>query len=243
MISLETLQNLSKKYQTNFRNIVREYIQHQFLYFFYQTPQSEKFLFKGGTALRFIYQSPRFSEDLDFTGVQIHSSREIDDLFLETARQLENAGLSVALKDGGATSGGYLGALECRVYDTLERIRFEVSLREKRERKNGKTSTVVTEYSPPYTVWHLASEEIVKGKIHALLERQKPRDYYDFYFILRHQELHACIQKGDINKVKKLLQTSRINFTRELSVLLPKSHHGILRNFKDILNRETKRFL
>lgn len=38
---------------------------------FYQEKEAEAILFKGGTALRLIYQSPRFSEDLDFSGFKI----------------------------------------------------------------------------------------------------------------------------------------------------------------------------
>ncbi len=32
---------------------------------------SESLLFKGGTVLKLIWRSPRFSEDLDFTGSKI----------------------------------------------------------------------------------------------------------------------------------------------------------------------------
>ena len=39
-----------------------------FLSYLYQEPGSEKLLFKGGTALRIVFKSPRFSEDLDFSG-------------------------------------------------------------------------------------------------------------------------------------------------------------------------------
>src|SRR5581483_4538838 len=46
----------------------RDYIQHLFLYLLYTAPRREKvgFHFKGGTAIRIVYGSPRFSEDLDF---------------------------------------------------------------------------------------------------------------------------------------------------------------------------------
>jgi predicted nucleotidyltransferase component of viral defense system len=68
MIETETLENIAKKEQTAvFPNIIREYIQHLFLTELYQLSGSEKLLFKGGTALRIVYHSPRFSEDLDFS--------------------------------------------------------------------------------------------------------------------------------------------------------------------------------
>ena len=68
MISKEILEKLSKQYQMGvFPNIIREYFQNVFLSELYKLPEASKLLFKGGTALRIIYGSPRFSEDLDFS--------------------------------------------------------------------------------------------------------------------------------------------------------------------------------
>ena len=68
MISIESFEKLSRQHQMGvFPNIVREYFQHIFLGELYKLPDAEKLLFKGGTALRIIYGSPRFSEDLDFS--------------------------------------------------------------------------------------------------------------------------------------------------------------------------------
>ena len=71
MLSRENLKEFTDKYQTIEKNVAREYVQHLFLSLLYKIPSSEKLLFKGGTAMRIIYQSPRFSEDLDFTGQNI----------------------------------------------------------------------------------------------------------------------------------------------------------------------------
>ena len=68
MISNEALEKLARQHQTGvFPNIVREYFQHIFLSELYKLPESDKMLFKGGTALRIVYGSPRFSEDLNFS--------------------------------------------------------------------------------------------------------------------------------------------------------------------------------
>ncbi len=74
MLNKETLQKLAIQYQTSlFPNIVREYFQHLFLSELYKFPDGEKMLFKGGTALRVIYGSPRFSEDLDFSLLELRN--------------------------------------------------------------------------------------------------------------------------------------------------------------------------
>ena len=68
MIAKESIKKLSLLLRTaEFPNVVREYFQHLFLSYLYSLEGSEKMLFKGGTALRIIYGSMRFSEDLDFS--------------------------------------------------------------------------------------------------------------------------------------------------------------------------------
>lgn len=67
MLSEKAVREFAVKYQTSELNITREYFQHLFLSALYSQSHSEKLGFKGGTALRIIFNSPRFSEDLDFT--------------------------------------------------------------------------------------------------------------------------------------------------------------------------------
>lgn len=67
MITIEALEKLARQQQTSvFPNIVREYFQHVFLGELYRLPEAERMLFKGGTALRIIYGSPRDFYDLYF---------------------------------------------------------------------------------------------------------------------------------------------------------------------------------
>ena len=48
------------------RNLLKEALQAYTLNFIYGSTYGEKFLFKGGTCLRFCFDLPRLSEDLDF---------------------------------------------------------------------------------------------------------------------------------------------------------------------------------
>ena len=66
MLDNRYLTKLAVKQQTTEVNIRREYVQHLLLSYLYQQPAGENLFFKGGTALRLVHQSPRFSEDLDF---------------------------------------------------------------------------------------------------------------------------------------------------------------------------------
>lgn len=242
MLSHDTIKEFTKRFQTVEKNTIREYIQHLFLSYLYKQRGAEKLLFKGGTALHFIYQSPRFSEDLDFTGQNIFQYREIDNLFINSLSEIEKLGVKISFKEAKSTTGGYLGIIHYELFDFLEDMKFEISLRKGREMQ-GEIITLINDYIPAYVLIHLSSSEIVREKIVALLSRQKPRDYYDFYFFLRHPELNKFVARNTFKKVLENLEKEKINFKEELSVLLPRSHQMVLKDFKSNLIKEIKRFI
>src|SRR3972149_1697860 len=67
MITKDQIKNLSEIFQIDEFSIFREYLQLIFLSYLYQEKGASKIIFKGGTALRLLFGSPRFSEDLDFS--------------------------------------------------------------------------------------------------------------------------------------------------------------------------------
>lgn len=241
MLSKDALKEFTKKLQTLEINIAREYIQHLFLSSLYKLPEAEKLLFKGGTALRFIYGSPRFSEDLDFTGENI-SYQLIENLFVNALSEIEKEGIKISFKEAKPTSGGYLGIIHYELFDFKEDMKFEISSR-KGKKLAKEIITIVGDYTSVYTIVALSKQEIVDEKIKALLAREKPRDYYDLYFILRHPVLNKHLPKNTLKKVKENLLKKEINFKKELGVLLPVSHHQILKNFKINLLSEMEKFL
>src|SRR3989344_7141139 len=114
MINNEVLEKLSRQYQTGvFPNIVREYFQHVFLGELYKLPDAGKLLFKGGTVFRIVYNSPRFSEDLDFSLFGVPSNEVgsfIDGLFIDVLEKLESTGIKIDINNKSApTSGVYFG--------------------------------------------------------------------------------------------------------------------------------------
>lgn len=230
MMNTESLKEFIRKYQTGQKNIVREYIQHLFLASLYKIDGSEKLLFKGGTALRLIYLSPRFSEDLDFTGQGISHYTEIEDVFISALSEMNQSGIDISFKEAKTTSGGYLGIIHYDDYDISEDMKFEISLR-KSKITQGELVTISSEFVPPYILMQINPKELVSGKIAALLSRRKPRDYYDLYFLLRNPQLSRFIDKKKLKLASQALKQEKIDFKRELSILLPASHHKILKNF------------
>jgi predicted nucleotidyltransferase component of viral defense system len=55
-----------KEVQQNNFDMLREYLQCRILEIIYKSSISSKLIFIGGTALRIVHQTQRFSEDLDF---------------------------------------------------------------------------------------------------------------------------------------------------------------------------------
>src|SRR3990167_2129233 len=60
-------ENFSKKLKIDSMQIVREFWETIILKGLFDSPEGKALIFKGGTSLRLVYGSSRFSEDLDFS--------------------------------------------------------------------------------------------------------------------------------------------------------------------------------
>ena len=235
MISDSAISLLATKIQSTEANIRREYFQHQFLRYFYQLPDSNRVFFKGGTALRVVYNSPRFSEDLDFSSPL--SASRLENLIVDTLHHIRGENIEADISEAKQTSGGYLAILN------LDRtpVQLEISSRSTPV-PNGEPVTVVSDYCPPYTLVILSRDQLVREKLAALQTRSKPRDFYDFYFLLR-ANITPAKDKQILSQVKKVLEKKDINFTKELKVFLPHTQWPIINDFKATLLTEISRYV
>lgn len=248
MIANETLEKIAQRQQTSvFPNIVREYFQHVFLMELYKVPEAEQLLFKGGTALRIVYGSPRFSEDLDFSlvGVPSHQVKKfVEDLFVKVLEQIEQVGIRVELGEkSDVTSGGYFGVATLHLLD-YPPVGVEVNISSRDSRNiRGEVDSVVGDFAAPYTVVHLPQTELVEEKVFgALLQRRKPRDFYDLYFMLRKGMLSADQKKRLAKKQNEIATAANtINFRGELGAFLPVDQQSIIRDFTRMLEAEIGR--
>ena len=237
MIAPDVIKKLALKYQTTELNVVREYFQHIFLQYFYRQKQSGKIYFKGGTALRIIYQSPRFSEDLDMSS-EIKNIPAIEGLALAAVAEIEREGIKAEIKESKRTSGGYLAIIHFFYNSQPIAVQIEISLRKKKA--SGESVTIASDFIPPYTIIQLSLDELVEEKIKALLSRKKPRDFYDIYFLLR-ANLISTGGKKLLTSISDVLAETKISFSKELKIFLPKSHWPILKSFPAALKREINR--
>ena len=167
MISIEALEKLGKQYQMGvFPNIVREYFQHVFLSELYKLPDAEKLPFKGGTALRVIYGSPRFSEDLDFSlfGVAHNEIKPfVEGLFVHVLSEMASAGIKVDLGDKvGTTGGGYFGVAALRLFE-YPPVGVEINISARiGQSVTGEVDSVANNFVPTYTIIHLPQNNLVE---------------------------------------------------------------------------------
>ena len=244
MIEKRQVQKLIDRWQTTADNVMREYFQQLFLSHLYQEKGSDSLLFKGGTALRIIWQSPRFSEDLDFTGANI-SIKSIEALMEGSLARIEMEGIKTEIIESKSTSGGYLAIFQFKTDEYKSRIQIEVSLRDGKKAL-GTAALIQSDLVMPYTLIHLKEKVLVFEKITACLTRGKARDFYDLYFILRSRMAFkdAFIQDKQLkSKIIKTIKSGKLDFKRELKTFLPVSQHMVIKGFPETLLAEIERNL
>lgn len=182
MITPQEVQKLAQKFKTNQTVIFREYLQLLFLRSLYAAPNSERIYFKGGTAIHLLWNSFRFSEDLDFT-VDFSESRFLKFIPKVFSNLLINEGLAIKEKEsvvGKSYLLTYFGdVLLFKVFVSLD-----FSFREKP--KLTSYTFIKTDFPIIFTsfVYHLMPEELLAEKIRAILTRRKGRDFFDLWFLL-----------------------------------------------------------
>ena len=228
--------SLQKSLGISQEQIIREEYEMIILKKLFESGIGKSFVFKGGTALRLAYGSPRFSEDLDFSSSEV-TIDQIEDIVIDTIREIEREGIKIDIKESKKTTGGYLAIISFSLQGQKIDIKLEISQR--KEKNIGEIITIINDYIPPYNMTAITKELLVAGKIHALLERQKARDFYDLYYFLR-ANLISVNEKNILPKVLALLSNNNIQFNKELKIFLPKSHWGIIKDFKKILAQEIR---
>lgn len=178
-------------------NLMREYLQAYILRIMYNRKVFQTCAFLGGTALRFLYDLPRFSEDLDFSLVrkEHYSFREI----IETLkRELTLAGYNVsAAYDDQKTVHFALFKFEDLMYETgisphrSQKFSIKIEIDTNPPEGGVLKTYIVNKYFPiSFLSYDLAS--LFAGKIAALLGRRytKGRDFFDIgWYLSRWRDL------------------------------------------------------
>jgi len=259
MISLQQIEELAKYYQIDGFTIYREYLQLLFLNYLYQHKKSAGIYFKGGTAIHLLLDSPRFSEDLDFSS--LYSQTTIAGIIEEVEKQMnsELPGIKVSLLYWGRKSIRF--RLVNKTADFKYPFVIRIDFSREPSLKKIITSPLVTRFPIVFfpIITHLSVQEILAEKIRALLTRAKGRDIFDLWFLLEKginidrrlaikklKETNVIFAKEKLSK--KIISFSQKKLTSGLSKFLPKSQRrilGILKKelLKKLEQRETLDFL
>ena len=174
-------------------NWMREYLQARILAELQAKGAMIPLAFHGGTALRFLYQLPRFSEDLDFALER--PERGYDFLgYLEAIKaKLTLEGYQVAAKysiekivhSAFVNFPGLLFEFGLSPYpDQNFSIKLEVDTRP--PQGAGLSTSLIRHRELFINLQHHDKASLLAGKVHALLQRQylKGRDIYDLVWYL-----------------------------------------------------------
>jgi predicted nucleotidyltransferase component of viral defense system len=174
------------------RNQVREYLQALILQSLQRTGAITMLAFHGGTALRFLYSLPRYSEDLDFA-LERSSDRYDFRAFLHSIRRdLEAQGYTVSFKvsdqkivhSAFVRFSGLLYDLQLSPHqDEALAVKLEVDTNPP---AGAELSVSLIRRHVLLNLQHHDPASLLAGKLHAILQRPylKGRDLYDLAWYL-----------------------------------------------------------
>ncbi len=213
MIKLEELEKISNFKRLSIKNTERDYLLELLLFVIYKYV-GRKLVFKGGTALYKLHGLNRFSEDLDFT--LIDSKLDLQKLLKNVISDLRNINVHAKIKEFDDYKNQKNIKLEIKgpLYkgnkDDLSLITINISLREKPmyEAEHKQIFSQYTEITS-FDVFVMNLNEIFADKIRCIFVRDKARDVYDAWFLLK-KEVQI-----DINIITKKLRLSNKEYNKE----------------------------
>lgn len=171
---------LATEQKIDISQLVREEWEIKILNAIFDSGLGRQLIFKGGTALRLAYNSPRFSEDLDFS-IKLTVK---DDVFEKEMKEIESKYPEIVISD--LKSKFYTYFCQFKVSESwLGRsfsIKIEISRRQGVEKSELKTLS-----SPTINIQVLAQvqtlDQIQLDKEKTARTRAKPRDFFDLWYI------------------------------------------------------------
>ena len=172
--------------------------------------------FKGGTALNKIFLNhARLSEDLDFS-----LTREVSDVKKEIIETIEKSGLFRKITEDKNVDGflrivveytGFGGEKDNVFIDLNKRAKLILPP------EIYKIKHFYIPFIPEFSVNTLAKEELIAEKVAATIGRNKPRDHYDVYMIMKkgisiNMKLvkKKCHESGDDFSIVKMFNKAKM---------------------------------
>lgn len=226
MISKELLLEISKK--KGLRNkeyMEKDYFQDLFLFSLFK--KTNKFIFKGGIALYKLYGMPRFSEDLDFSLLEDLDFKIIKNITETVVKDTD----CFKIKSTKKTKDSLLIKIACKgILTRYNTLRIDINFKNK-VIKGFDVKNYIPEYVDitPFSLRLLKLEEIISEKIHSLLSREKARDLFDLFFLLKLSEF-------DKKLTRKKLEIFNMKFNKKKLI-------KNINKIEDVWEKELKAFV
>lgn len=173
------------------RLLLREYLQARILEGLQEQGMFRYLAFLGGTALRFLFQLPRFSEGLDFSTIRPDPELTLGKTVQKIRKRFEAEGYTVATKEKKGTVvccfirfPGLLYEVGLSPFpDEVIAIKVEVDTNPP---GGAGTETTLIRRHVLLNLFHYDRSSLLAGKLHALISRSytKGRDLYDLMWYL-----------------------------------------------------------
>ncbi|MGD2158053.1 MAG: nucleotidyl transferase AbiEii/AbiGii toxin family protein [Anaerolineales bacterium] len=178
------------------RAIVRDYLQMRILQSLQHAGAMIPLAFHGGTALRLLYQLPRYSEDLDFALERQPDQYDFRKYLEAIQRDLtaETYGVEIKINERHVVHSafirfrGLLYQLGITPHETeVLAIKLEIDTSPP---KNALLDTTLVRHHVDVHLQHHDQASLIAGKLHAILQREyvKGRDWYDLYWCLSQKQ-------------------------------------------------------
>lgn len=172
--------------------LLREYLQARILQTFQDRGMFTRWAFLGGTALRFLYAIPRFSEDLDFSLITPGQDAGLSPALAGVRQALHAEGyrVEVTARAPTAVASGFVkfpGLLhECGLSNRAEQV---LSIKVEIDTNPPAGAAIATTLVRRHVVLNLCHYDqasLLGGKLHAVLTRPwaKGRDLFDLAWYL-----------------------------------------------------------
>lgn len=199
--------------------VVREEKEILFLKELFESPLGNDLVFRGGTALRLCYGSPRFSDDLDFSELRGIST----DKFTKVIKKIAAKYPDMNLTDLWSKRFTHLAEFKITEDWLPQPFRVKIEMRKgETKEKAYELKLLSSEVTPLQVLGNAATmQQIFAEKKLALKDRKMPRDLFDLWFL--GQKLKITVDTGKYN-------FDRVKLRQNLRKYLPKKYWKAIEN-------------
>lgn len=185
----EILKYYSPKEALQPRAALKEYLQYRILDIVFSSKYGDRLIFMGGTCIRIVYGSDRFSEDIDLDNYGLNK-KDFEDLMHIIKNELKKEGIKVEIRNT------FKGVYHCYIkFPAIlfnnklsplkdEKILIQIDSYPLKSKPNYKTF-VLSKFDVFTEIRTYSIETILAQKIFTLIDRKrfKGRDIYDIVYL------------------------------------------------------------